>query len=317
MTEVALLQCTSNVVLLKPAELYIKDKMVAEHLAVIEQTHIYLVCQRPRIRLIDSIRTDDGITLTLESSSQDGAVKKILFFPNNEIPVSISKIKVEGNGSYFIFQRPNGDESATFPIELLLKIMPYSLPELSELEVVYIGQALGDSAQRSALDRLVAHSTLQRVLAEQAQGNWWMETVLLLFTYAPHRLIAKTDGRGTPEVTEEDGTSHFSTIYDSPLSISQLVTIAEASLIRYFQPKYNVHFKGEYPTSNMKHLKDAYRLDYNAIITEIDTEDILINVRSALIPPSDHHIAQFDLHNPNDRLSFFELSDKIDLTDSI
>ena len=193
---------------------------------------------------------------------------------------------------------------------MLLRMVPEPLPELSELEVVYIGQSLGDDGQRSALDRLLSHSTLQRVLAEQAQTSWWMETVLVLFIYAPHRLILKMDGRGTPEMSDNEDNSHFSTISDLPLSMKQLVTTAEASLIRYFQPKYNVHFMGEYPTSSMKHLQDAYRLDYNAVITEIDTEDIRVNIRSGLVPASCHHIAQFDLHNPNDRLSFFELGEE-------
>jgi len=65
-----------------------------------------------------------------------------------------------------------------------------------------------------------------------------------------------------------------------------------------------------YPTSELQHLRDAYRLDYNAIVTEIDTEDIFVKTLSNQQAPSGHHIAKFNLHDPNKRLSFFGFSER-------
>lgn len=308
LTEVALLQATNGVAVLKPSDLYRMDQMMPKQLSFLEKAHIYFVCQRPRVRITQAIKpTSTTFDLTISISNSVNETNKS--FTINDMPENLTDMILENSGSSFRFRRDDGEETGEYPIEMLLLLPHTNTMELSDLEVVYIGQALGDNKQRSAMDRLLSHSTLQRVLAEQAQSSWWMETILILFTYPESpTLISKMDGRGTPKIAGNHDWDHFSTIRDSPLSDEQLTTIAEASLIKHFQPKYNKHFKGEYPTSSMKHLHDAYRLDYNAIITEIDTEDINITIRSSNHPASHHHIAQFDLHDPNDRLSFFELS---------
>lgn len=309
LTEIGLIQATDGVAILKPADLYRTGDMLKEQLDKLEDYHIYFVCQRPRVRITASIKNSKSeleITLTVSGHFSD-TQKTVITSP---IPLEspIEKLVPENNGATFRFGMNGGIETGEYPIELLLTLLPKGISELTDLEVVYIGQAVGSSkTTRSAIDRLLSHSTLQRVLAEQAQTAWWMESVLILFSYPENPLlITKTDGRNSPTITGDADWSHFSTIRENPLSSDQLITIAEASLIRYFQPKYNKHYTGEYPTSNRKHLKDAYRLDYNAIVTEIDTEEIGVTIRSPSINSDIHHIVQFDLHDPNTRLSFFE-----------
>jgi hypothetical protein len=125
-----------------------------------------------------------------------------------------------------------------------------------------------------------------------------------------HKLVTIMDGIGSPETAGDEDEAHYKSVFEEPLSEHQLITIAEASLIRYFQPHNNTHFKGNYPTSELQHLRDAYRLDYNAIVTEIDTEDISVKTLSNQQAPSGHHIAKFDLHDPNERLSFFGFTER-------
>jgi hypothetical protein len=111
-----------------------------------------------------------------------------------------------------------------------------------------------------------------------SHGVW--NPVLLLFTYDDPQIITKMDGQGSPEIAGDEDLVHYMSIRAEPLSDAQAISIAEASLIRYFQPHYNPHFKGNYPTSDLQHLRDAYRLDYNVIITEIDTEDLCFSTLS-------------------------------------
>lgn len=311
LTEVALLQATDGVALLKPADLYRAADMIAEQLQQLDSYHIYFVCQRPRVRILNARRNETAdFTLTLTVATRQGEIEKTVCFA---VPPTASVVDLipEQNGATYRFSLRDGRETGEYPMETLQELIQEGITELSDLEVVYIGQALGTQGDRSAFDRLLAHSTLQRVLAEQAQVAWWMESVLVLFSYPENpRLISKTDGRQAPLITGEADWAHFSSIREPPLSQAQLITIAEASLIRHFQPPYNKHYVGEYPTSNLKHLEDAYRLDYNALVTEIDTEDVRVTIRSATIPAADHHIARFDLHNPQDRRSFFALPAK-------
>lgn len=307
LTEVALLQATNGVAVLKPADLYRSADMVKEQFQQLEDYHLYFVCQRPRVRVLHA-RMEAAASITLTVATRLGETERVISFP---LPPTATVVDLlpEKNGATYRFRMLDGRETGEYPIESLIGLAPEGIPELSDLEVVYIGQAFGSEKNRSAFDRLLAHSTLQRVLAEQAQTAWWMESVLVLFSCpSTPRLVVKTDGRHSPLATGEADWSRFSSIREQPLSAAQLVTIAEASLIRYFQPQYNKHYVGEYPTSNLRHLADAYRLDYNAIVTEIDTEFAKVTIRSPSVIAADHHVAQFDLHDPRDRLSFFALA---------
>lgn len=247
-------QATKAVLLVKPGEL---DEL-AKHPHVLEklgQPHIYFVCQRPRVRISSAgKRTSQGIRVVLDVAGQDTSITKEIVIPTRALREDMTDVRVAQNGAYFAFTDGTKDTTLLMPPEQLLQVAPASLEELSGLEVVYIGQAFGDSGSRSAVDRLKAHSTLQKVLAEQALSSWWMELVLLLFTFDDPQVFTKMDGRGKPLITGDADTDHFKTIMEEPLSEAESVTIAEASLIRYFQPYYNSHFKGNYPTTELQHL---------------------------------------------------------------
>jgi len=296
-SEAAVLQATKGVALLKPAELpAIASSPKA--LAQLAEAHIYFVCQRPRVRLVKSgSRKSDGIRFTLNITDKSGTLTKELLIPDKSIRPEVTAIRPERNGAYIVVtDTQERDITPMMPLEGLLPFAGDQLPELANLEVVYVGQAFGDAGSRTAVDRLQAHSTVQQVLADLAHASWWMEPVLLLFTYDTPQMIMKMDGRGAPEIIGEEDRAHYMSIWSEPLSDAQAITIAEASLIRYFRPHYNTHFKGNYPTSDLQHLRDAYRLDYNAISTFSKEQ-----------PAAEHHIAQFDLHDPKERFSFFEI----------
>jgi hypothetical protein len=306
-SEASLLQATRTVMLMKPAELD-RVKRSPEGLKAMEESHVYFVCQRPRVRIAaGNTRKKDGIRLTLNIATNKGTVDKEFVVPNDTLRPDMTAAMPHKNGAYFSFTDGRDDVTPLMPPESLLPVASGQLPELARLEVVYIGQAYGESGARSAADRLKSHSTLQKVLADQAHTSWWMEPVLLLFVYDYPQIVWKTDGRGTPAITGDADESHYTSIMDEPLSEAQLVTIAEASLIRYFKPHYNTHFVGNYPTSDLQHLRDAYRLDYNGLITEIDTEGVYVSTFSKHQKAREHHIAQFDLHDPRERFSFFEI----------
>jgi len=307
-SESAVLQATKGVALIKPAELPAIAKS-PKALAELAEAHIYFVCQRPRVRLVrGGRRKSEGIRFSLDIADKGGTLTKEFLIPDKSLRPEVIAIEPERNGAYMVvMDGQQRDITPMMPLEELLPFVGDRLPELANLEVVYVGQAFGDSGSRTAVDRLQSHSTLQQVLADLAHASWWMEPVLSLFTYDAPQIITKMDGRGSPEITGDEDLAHYMSIRDQPLSDAQAISIAEASLIRYFQPHYNTHFKGNYPTSELLHLQDAYRLDYNAIITEIDTEDLYLSIFSKTQPPAEHHIAQFDLHDPKERFSFFEI----------
>jgi hypothetical protein len=83
------------------------------------------------------------------------------------------------------------------------------------------------------------------------------------------------------------------------------VALYEASLIRYFQPRYNKEFKDSFPSTDMKVLKDCYEKDFSSIIAEISFDDLPWDLKSEQVPAAQSHIAKHSLHTAEERSMFF------------
>lgn len=115
------------------------------------------------------------------------------------------------------------------------------------------------------------------------------------------------DGRAKSPIKGERDEARFVSILENPLTQHQQICLAEAGLIRYFQPEYNEIYKESFPASDLKILSECYSLDFSALAVEINTEELRFNLYSKRVRAKNHHIANFDLINPSERLSFFSL----------
>lgn len=145
--------------------------------------------------------------------------------------------------------------------------------EDQDLEVLYIGQGIGRSTKRTAVDRLLNHSTFQRILAEVTTFNPENEIILLLYRFEHQSTFASTGGdlNAEPKASMEDEFQHLKRIHHVQFNRKGIVTLAEAALIRYFQPSFNIQLKNTNFTSQNK-IKILSRLlnkDITGIIVEI------------------------------------------------
>jgi hypothetical protein len=102
--EAAVLQATKGVALLKPVELPGLAKS-SKHLKQIEESHIYFVCQRPRIRLVaGGKRKSDGIPFTLNVTDKGGTLTKNFLIPDKVPRPEVKAIEPERNGVYWSSQ---------------------------------------------------------------------------------------------------------------------------------------------------------------------------------------------------------------------
>jgi hypothetical protein len=123
-------------------------------------------------------------------------------------------------------------------------------------------------------------------------------------------VISSFDGVDKSAIRDDSDGKRFMSIYDNPLTQHQQICLAEAGLIRYFQPKYNTVYKESFPAEDQKILDHCYELDFAALVVEIDTNEIGLTLHSPTAAPSGHHIAKFDLIDPTKRRSFFTFVDK-------
>lgn len=174
-----------------------------------------------------------------------------------------------------------------------------------ELEVLYVGKAYGEDGNRTAPDRLENHSTLQRIQADMIANSPDKDIWLVLWSL-DSRLIAVIDG-ATDKVkaTEQEDDAHANLI-SQKISEEFETSLAEAALVRYFQPTYNKQFKSTFP--HKKHLSYAqgYEWDLNSVIVELGADELTL--WSTAAPATPHHIAQYPLHSEADRKALFDFT---------
>jgi hypothetical protein len=85
----------------------------------------------------------------------------------------------------------------------------------------------------------------------------------------------------------------------------EAVTSAEAGLINYFKPRYNVVvFKDNYPDPAHIHVSALYELEFHTLAVELQSFPIHTDFGSAFVKPSGLHFACYPLGDFGELLSF-------------
>ncbi len=275
---------------------------------VADNCHIYIIGKTPVISYCkDSFKYDDGILsgkiiyrvegvarekeFSFEFPLLDGAKEvKLSNYPYREI-VTLDEV---------------GKEIRFLPASIVCMGSGWQLEntELSDIEVLYVGQSFGDGS-RTAFDRLKSHSTLQKILAQAQYESPDYEIQILTFEYAPYRIISQMDGRAGNVISDYRDMDRFKSVIKNHLSEREQICLVEAGLIRYFQPRYNEIYKDNFPNDKHKILEGCYNLDFSGLIVEINTDELRFRLFSPTVKPKDHHICQVDLLDPEMRWGFF------------
>lgn len=275
---------------LMPAFGIYEEKIVAALKAQLENCHIYVIGTMPAIETVDH-RLEDG-----------RFVLGILVAGNrHELtwPMPEGAETIETDRGWFI---KKGDRYwAPSEDEMVQRLNDEQ--DAIRFEVLYIGQAYGKGGSRNALDRLLKHETLQRISVKGVPADRRL-TLLMLEIEPGNSIITFMNPLAE---NKEDGSARISAGLDKLFGTSdaERVTLYEASLIRHFQPPFNKEFKESFPSSNLKVLADCYDKDFSALISEICIDELPFKMTSDAVPPSQYHIAKFDLHEDEARQVFF------------
>lgn len=304
---------TSNWLLMSADQLTSGGLMADEEKAIADRSHIYLVCRRPSLRF-------DPSTFVYANEQASGDLLYFISGSENRVPFSIKFPLLDGAQSASLSPYPHrelrthdskGNNVRYLPANALSirEGQHLSRPELANLEVLYVGQSFA-SGNRSAFERLQSHSTLQRILAEASYENPDCEIFVATFVYEPYRVLTLFDGKAKDAIHDDRDTNRFLSIMDRPLKMSQQISLAEAALIRYFEPRYNKIYKTKFPSTKQKVLASCYELDFSGLSVEINTDDLHLRLFSDKIQPATHHISNIELFAHSDRAGFFFFTDR-------
>jgi hypothetical protein len=306
LTEIALTLQSQGTLLIHPKDIHKIDNDSSEIRELAEDCHIYIIAKRPRLRFIpDSITWANGLTRGKLAYNENGTTREIAFHMLGEPSFSIRYSPYPHRTIDLVKDKKR---ISTLPAHLMPSLFSWTdTPSIKDLEVVYVGMAYGDG-KRSAKDRLKGHATLQQVLADLNLEEPDTEALVIMVQYAPPIAMIQFDGgnKSLDPGSDRDTVDNLrvaENIFNRKIETS----LAEAGLIRYFQPKYNEKYKNNFPSIGHKITESLYEIDFLAFVVELNTEDISVRLFSESRPPGYHHVASFDLHDPAERKSFFGL----------
>jgi hypothetical protein len=282
---------------LLPADALYNDEILAEFQELTKSSHIYLIGLLPLVEF-NSAREEDGqiiFTVSMLGRRHD------LSWP---LPPGL-KLCRSADG-YFI-ENKNGARCGPTN-EMILKKINDSV-ETVKFEVQYIGQAFGKDGSRNAIDRLRKHETLQKISLLGVPEGFHLS--IMLIEIQPNNQLFTVFNPWAENNDDAESSARIDAGFDKMYGTSEQEQVAlyEASLIRYFMPKFNTIFKNSFPSTNHKVLQDCYAKDFAAIVAEICFDNLPFRLCSEVVEPSLYHTVKHDLHDDSARRIFFHGED--------
>ncbi|MDI2031554.1 hypothetical protein QFW96_23200 [Saccharopolyspora sp. TS4A08] len=180
-------------------------------------------------------------------------------------------------------------------------------------EVVYIGQAFGREKERTAWDRLKRHETVQRILAETTPDKQvWLTLAAITDTN-----LSMDVSPESAEVSDEEDLAHgnliMATFEQGTFKKRHAVALAEAGLIRMFEPHYNTRLKSKFPAGTLASLESVRPLDLSGVVIELQGWDIGMRYGSSVRKMNQLHFAGFMIHQDQGRSAPITLQPNDDL----
>lgn len=308
---------SSDPFIFRAAELYQVNGDLRKEL---ERYNLYIVARRPRMSLVPT-----SLTISHNGDSVTGIAEAQVGAERNELPFRMSLPrhlyaarlgKHEYPFDYLRFFTLSG-----VPVQLrlhdVLRFSDVLHSPLTDMQVEYVGQAFGEAGERDVLDRLigntgkVGHGSLQKILAEVNASNPDQEVHLLLYSFEFHKRHIIAGGffdQPEPRHDFDAAPNRFEKFFESEIKRNVRIDLAEAALIRYFEPKYNEKYKKTFPAETHKILERLLELDITGLAVSLSTQEHNVRLVSKPVSPSDAHCAMYPITTDQDRQSFFDIA---------
>lgn len=286
-----------------PAEIFhaVENEQLRERLV---GCNLYLVTCRRRILIKpESVRLTNDIVTGDLCVFRDGWItvpfRFRLSIEHHLGNPEILDVMTSTTGTHLAIRR--GDDTTLIASHIIVAEAECDLTEEErDLHVLYVGQGVGRKRSKLAIDRLSNHATLQRILADMHTYHPDVEILILMYRFDQSRTMISTGGDMNliPTSGVDDDSNHLRHLMGANIDRRARISLAEAALINYFQPKYNVTFKKtNFSTQRkLKLLQEVLSKDLTGLMVEICSHTLRSRLRSdscALIAPDNAIIAGY------------------------
>ncbi len=268
--------------------------------------HIYMICSRPKITI-----PDDGVQIDTNSY-------RISFAKHFPDKIEIVESEFENNLGFYtynlnaarnriVLRNKDGDILTDGKVSLLYPTCISEYDPVLDLKVLYIGQAFGTDGSRVASDRLMEHSTLQKIYSDAMDSKPTKDIWLIMWQFSPYFISMFGAAIKNPIKGMDESIDNYNRVVQARIPNDQQITITEAAMIRYFSPAYNKEYKTTFPDGSHASYEICFELDLNSVAFELDTVSIVTRLYSDVVVPAQFHIKHYNLHDENERQDMFRL----------
>jgi hypothetical protein len=277
-----------------------------------EKYHIYLVCKRKKLFFDRCWKDLDGSTkIQLYWLDEKHEKKYIGFKDTNDLWInSCENGMCDINLKEVKNHRIRDYAMVNIMFSSFMQEIDAKTPLISDLEVMYVGQAFGRKKRRMIDYRLVNHEKIQRVALEVLDRGS-NEEVLVIGQKVQSNDFATLFVPSNPEKRKISGTAD--NLYGlknkaaKRITEGQQVTVFEASLIRYFQPALNTEHKQSFPSPDFDSYDEIFQTDFDYCSFGLDTHKIHTRLFSQHVTERLFvHSQHFPLKTKSDKKSLFE-----------
>jgi hypothetical protein len=237
------------------ALIFRQQNLAKEHELLARGCHLYIVSRRPRTYIDpESVRLDPGGIrgqVIIEASHGKD-------YRDFEAPFSLvadEELKWDA-GTLTDYYRIVGGSTGTRYVHgdtwAFALFASYS-PDLAAQEVLYVGQAFGKEGERSSLDRVLEHKTIQKIYADHQSAGF--DIFISFLRLADGASILQIGSSASAEAYKASVTaaeradinSVFKSLRRRADMQREQITLSEAAFISYFKPSYNIQHKKNFP----------------------------------------------------------------------
>lgn len=309
-SEFAIAYDINEISMIHSSQLLSKDNSTTPN--EIENHHIYVISKMPSFSFVENTLEYNNGILSVDIKYKTSCTTKVLKY-KNEFPLLDNAVKLkmsEYPHKEIVTLDENDNEVRYLPAYMIGFALGIEnkIDEIIKMEVLYIGQAYADG-KRNAIDRLRQHSTLQNILSDSHYNVPDSDVIIFTLAFNQPFILSNINGCVSAKNTSSrnDG-ERFATIMTNPTTLQQDISLVEAGLIRYFQPKYNKIYTQKFPSSNHTVLQSCYNLDITGLTIQLISEHLGICFYSKKKESNFMHFIQIDLVNEQQRHGFYHFA---------
>lgn len=270
--------------------------------------HLYVISRTPRVSIQPhTVKVDADTIRGVVSIHRQGEVEDHDFVVNHSFGEGASWESNWPHEEFAILDR-NGSRVQGGVCALIVAFAEVWPRPAALHEILYVGQAYGSAGERTAWDRLQSHETLQRILGDQLPDTQvWLTMATVMDVQIVQEISPKP---GT--VSDADDNEHvlavMKKVQTEGFQDREAVALAEAGLIRGWQPEYNDRLKHRFPARKQTPLEAARDLDLHGLVVEWQSLDLPAHYFRGDQGPAQMFFFGYEVHLDEDRAETLSLS---------